>query len=198
VPLRQRFFQYKKGGDVLITTKAKFVLLGLATIASLAITIYVLFSINERALSVSKEWIALPIEDRPDYGDEDIEQIASALSNDLTYDNVNAFVASTHAFYNQTTGFGEISTLDHTDQTDKAIEIVSVVNTYSKEENGKLNQDLQDIKFIALHYIEHGTTGDVQKLHRYFHDLDIGLNGYGAYDKVWGVTAVLGNGEKAR
>ncbi|WP_273835186.1 hypothetical protein [Guptibacillus sedimenti] len=182
----------------MITTKAKFVLLGLATIASLAITIYVLFSINERALSVSKEWIAPPKEDRPDYGDEDIEQIASAISNDLTYDNVNAFVASTHAFYNQTTGFGEISKLNHTDQTDKAIEIVSVINTYSKEENEQLNQDLQDIKFIALHYIEHGTTRDVQKLHRYFHDLDIGLNGYGAYDKVWGVTAVLGNGEKAR
>lgn len=198
MPLRQRLFQYKRGGEVLITTKAKFVLLGLATIVSLAITIYVLFSVNERALSVSKEWNAPPIEDRPDYGEEDIEKIATAFSNDLAYDNVNAFVASTHAFYNQRTGFGEISKLNHADQTDKAIEIVSVVNVYSKEEKGKLNQDLQDIKLIALHYIEHGTTGDVQKLHRYFHDLDIGLNGYGAYDKVWGVTAVLGNGEKAR
>ena len=176
----------------------KFVLLGLATIGSLVITIYVLFSINERVLSASKEWIAPPIENRPNYTKVEIEEIASEVSDDLAYDDVNAFVASTHAFYNQTTGFGEISKLNHTDQTEKAIEIVSVINVYSKEEKGKLNQDLNDIKFIALHYIEHGTIGDVQKLHRYFHDLDIGLNGYGAFDKIWGVTAVLGNGEKAR
>ncbi|WP_226657600.1 hypothetical protein [Pseudalkalibacillus hwajinpoensis] len=176
-------------------TKTKFVFLALATVGSLAITIYILFSINERALSANSEWIAPVLVERADYTKEEIDEIASAVSVNPGDENVNAFVASTHAFYNQTTGFGEISSLNHNDQTEKAIEIVSAVNGYLKEEEGDLNQDLHDIKFIALHYIEHGSTGDVQKLHRYFHDLDIGLNRYGAYDKVWGVTAVLGNGE---
>ena len=176
-------------------TKTKFVFLALATVGSLAITIYILFSINERALSANSEWIAPVLVERPDYTKEEIDEIASAVSVNPGDENVNAFVASTHAFYNQTTGFGEISRLNHNDQTEKAIEIVTAVNGYLSEEEGDLNQDLHDIKFIALHYIEHGNTGDVQKLHRYFHDLDIGLNGYGAYDKVWGVTAVLGKGE---
>lgn len=179
------------GEAIVMKTKTKFVLLGLATIGSLAITIYVLFSINERTLSANSEWIAPVLVERPDYTKEEIDEIASMVS--AKHDNVNAFVASTHAFYNQTTGFGEISRLNHHDQTEKAIEIVSVVNVYTEDEKGDLNEDLRDIKAIALHYIEYGTTKDIQKLHRYFHDLDIGLNGYGAYDKVWGVTAVLGN-----
>lgn len=176
-------------------TKTKFVLLALATVGSLAITIYILFSINERALSAKSEWVAPVLAERPVYTKEEIDEFASTVSVNPEDENVNAFIASTHAFYNQTTGFGEISSLNHNDQTEKAIEIVSTVNGYLSEEKGDLKQDLLDIKFISLHYIEYGKKEDVQKLHRYFHDLDIGLNGYGAYDKVWGVTAVLGKGE---
>lgn len=182
------------GEGIVIKTKTKFVLLALATAGSLAITIYVLVSINERAISTSSDWITPVLVERQHvYTKEEIDEIESRVS--ANPENVNAFVASTHAFYNQTTGFGEISKLNHNDQTAKAIEIVSVVNVYKEEEKGKINEDLRDIKAIALQYIEDGKTGDVQKLHRYFHDLDIGLNGYDAYDKVWGVTAVLGNGE---
>ena len=114
----------------------------------------------------------------------------------MKYKDVNEFISSIHTYYNQTTGYGEISHLNKADQTDEAIYIISCVNAYleSEKQNKDLLKDFEAVKSFALDYIEEPNTRDVKMLHRYFHDLDIGINGYGAYDKVWGVTAVLGDG----
>ncbi len=179
----------------MMNTRLRFIILGLATLGSLALTIYALFSINENVQTSSKELVSPVLEDRQVYSKEEMKDIASLLPEKTGFENVNAFIAANHAYYNQTTGFGEITNLNTNDQTDKAIEIVSYINFYANNEEKDLERDLQEIKSIALRYVENASQKDVQMLHRYFHDLDIGLNGYGAYDKVWGVTAVLGKGE---
>ena len=186
----------KKGASM--KNRTKFVVLGLATLFTLGLTIYYIFSINQEVSStktVLAESKKQPIIKR-DYSEDELNVIATNVSTNLEYKNVNEFISSIHTYYNQTTGYGEIAHLNTGDQTDEAIYIISCVNAYleSEKENKDLLKDFEAVKSFALGYIEKPNTGDVKMLHRYFHDLDIGLNGYGAYDKVWGVTAVLGDG----
>ncbi|WP_173918061.1 hypothetical protein [Halobacillus sp. Marseille-Q1614] len=106
--------------------------------------------------------------------------------------SVQEFVAEAHNFYNQTLGWGRDEGLDE----DLHLEFADLIQRYLKSHStDQINtEDIQSINELAASLT---TTPDfrekVIQLHRYFHDLDIAVNDYEDYDKVWGVTKTLKN-----
>ena len=98
----------------------------------------------------------------------------------------HSFIAKYHQFYNQTLGWGRIETTDYAEQSRVAQEILD------KLEGAQINHvdlvaDIESIKHYAKIVTERDDRDAMRMLHRYFHDLDIYLNGYD-YSQTWDVT----------
>lgn len=110
----------------------------------------------------------------------------------LMYDNLGDFIASNHTFYNETLGWGRDRKVNWSKQREQADLIVNSLKKISAE-NKNLQTDLGTIRSLA-ETVQSGTKEkDVLiKLHRYFHDLDIGFNDYKDTTDYFDVTEYKG------
>ena len=109
-----------------------------------------------------------------------------------TYKNVGEFVSEKHAFYNDTTGYGAINSLNWEDQFQQAKNVEEKINDLLQTvENEPLKKDLSKIQQLAQRVQKEKDATIIRDLHRMFHDLDIALNDYSQYDKIWDVTETL-------
>ncbi|AIF42568.1 hypothetical protein [Virgibacillus sp. SK37] len=121
---------------------------------------------------------------------QEIEEIQNTVGKE--HKDIGQYISETHTFYNNTTGYGGISNLDWDKQMSKAEEVIKFIEQQSDSvKNKTLMADLKDIKKLAKSVIDQQETKDVRQLHRHFHDLDIALNSYNGYDKIWNVTKTL-------
>lgn len=121
---------------------------------------------------------------------EVVENIQETVGKD--HQEVGSFIAQNHKFYNQTTGYGAINSLDWDDQRMKAEEIIEKIDDFlTMVEHDALTDDLKHIKKLAKQVLENEEASIIRDLHRMFHDLDIALNSYDGYDKIWNVTETL-------
>lgn len=103
------------------------------------------------------------------------------------YQDAGEFIADFHAFYNETTGWNRIDSLNMADQLARA----TAAKAYAEHfvplvENEALKTDLQSIIQHSESVIN-GNSDNVQTLHRYFHDLDMVINGY-VHNDFFGVV----------
>ncbi|MFS0752371.1 hypothetical protein [Oceanobacillus sp. 1P07AA] len=122
--------------------------------------------------------------------EEKINQVRSTVGE--SHQDLGDFVASTHEFYNDTTGYGGINNLDWEEQKNKSEQVIMEIEKLTLDVSDEsLKQDLQSILNVSQQAIEEEEAEDVRSLHRYFHDLDIALNDYQSYDRIWNVTETL-------
>lgn len=121
---------------------------------------------------------------------EKVEEVQKTVGKDHT--DIGKFVAEMHDFYNETTGYGRIASLDWEEQKDQANNILSTLDEkLSNVKDDALRADIERIKGLAKRAINEQETEHVRNLHRMFHDLDIALNNYNGYDTIWKVTETL-------
>lgn len=121
---------------------------------------------------------------------KEIEEIQETVG--AQHVEIGDFIAKTHDFYNDKTGYGNINNLNWKEQTDKAKEIIGTIEMeIDTVQSDALKTDLQAIVEIAKATISDEKVEQVRHLHRYFHDLDIALNHYNGSDKIWRVTETL-------
>ncbi|MGD6796618.1 hypothetical protein [Metabacillus indicus] len=112
-----------------------------------------------------------------DYGDTENPEYADA----------GAFIKEFHEFYNQTTGWERINDLNMPDQIARAEAAKAYAGYFIPlTEDPALKNDLEAITMHADSVIA-GNAETVLTLHRYFHDLDIAVNGY-VHEQIFGVT----------
>ncbi len=121
---------------------------------------------------------------------EKVHQVNETVGK--SHQDVGEFVSNTHDFYNNTTGYGDIESLDWDQQQERAKQILtSLEKLLPSVKNEPLKQDLQRIQNLANAVKDEKDKEKVRYLHRMFHDLDIALNNYKAYDRIWNVTQTL-------
>lgn len=115
------------------------------------------------------------------------------------HQEIGKLIAAAHKFYNKTTGYGAIKSLDWDEQREEAALLINQLN----EEITKINDealltDIQKLKNLAEQILNEEEKETVIHIHRLVHDLDIALNDYSGYDKIWNVTETLKQpGDKA-
>lgn len=119
---------------------------------------------------------------------KNVEHVQQTIGRD--HRNVGEFVSDMHAFYNQTTGYGRIDSINWIEHQQKAEQINTTIKGL-KVKHDPLKKDLQHIQELAEQVLDTKKQTDVRDLHRMFHDLDIALNHYNGYDKIWHVTETL-------
>ncbi|MBT2216442.1 hypothetical protein KK120_11485 [Virgibacillus dakarensis] len=119
-----------------------------------------------------------------------VEEVQDTVGQ--SHKEIGKFVSDMHDFYNETTGYGAINSLDWDEQTKQAEKVsVGIDEEITSVKSDVLRTDLEHIKQTADTVLSKKTTDSVRNLHRLFHDLDIALNDYNGYDKIWGVTETL-------
>lgn len=110
----------------------------------------------------------------------------------LMYEDLGDFIASNHTFYNETLGWGRDRKVSWLKQKEQADLIVTSLKKISAE-NKDLQTDLDTIASLAK-TVQSGTREKdaLIKLHRYFHDLDIGFNDYKDTTDYFDVTEYKG------
>lgn len=132
-------------------------------------------SVEQKDLSVEEE--------------EKINTVRSTLGE--SHQELGDFVSSTHEFYNDTTGYGGINNLDWEEQRIKSKQVINEIEKLLGDVTDEpLRKDLNSIVTLSIQTIEEDVEL-VRLLHRYFHDLDIALNDYTTYDRIWNVTETL-------
>src|SRR5699024_9571688 len=119
-----------------------------------------------------------------------LEEVQNTVGKE--HRDIGELIAEAHQFYNKTTGYGAIKSRDWDEQRDEADRFnAQLEKNLSQVRHDALQKDIQ--KLIGL-------TGDVAHeeeketiihIHRLVHDLDIALNDYSGYDKIWNVTETL-------
>ncbi|MBM6616517.1 hypothetical protein [Bacillus suaedaesalsae] len=133
----------------------------------------------------------------PVFNQEDKRPIQKPKSNVKTEPTISSaekeFISNQHDFFNETTGWGEIESLQWKKQKENASGIIDFLS--NTELSPKLQSDFTAIQELSK-LVADGETDKkiVLYLHRLFHDLDIEVNGYRSKD-YFEVTEV-GNGEK--
>jgi len=123
-------------------------------------------------------------------GKEEINRVRTTVGEEHT--ELGQFVSDMHEFYNKTTGYGGITNLDWSEQREQAQHVVDTIKGMKvsiKDES--LLADLEAINKLAGDALNEEDQETVRSLHRYFHDLDIALNDYPSYDRIWNVTETL-------
>lgn len=121
---------------------------------------------------------------------EQVEKIQETVGK--KHEDIGKFVSDIHNFYNETTGYGRIDSLNWEQQKKKAKEIANELQEKAaKIENKSLERDIEEILNLTKDIQDKKETSVVRALHRMFHDLDIALNSYNESDKIWGVTETL-------
>ncbi|MFD2630131.1 hypothetical protein [Oceanobacillus kapialis] len=122
--------------------------------------------------------------------EKEIEEVQNTVG--VQHEEMGGFIAETHVFYNDKTGYGNINSLDWDEQADQAERIIETIDAQiDNVQSDALKEDLQAIRELASNSITDKEKDQVRMLHRYFHDLDIALNHYNGYDKIWNVTETL-------
>jgi hypothetical protein len=113
-------------------------------------------------------------------------------SEGLMYEDLGDFIASSHTFYNETLGWGRDRKVSWPKQKEQADLIINSLKKISAE-NKDLQTDLDTIASLAK-TVQSGTREKdaLIKLHRYFHDLDIGFNDYKDTTDYFDVTKYKG------
>ena len=110
----------------------------------------------------------------------------------VEHKDIGGFISKTHEFYNKTTGYGAINKINWDEQVKEAEMIVKEVNRLLPgTENSALKKDLHELQDLAEQVLANQDLELIKKLHRVAHDLDIALNDYEGYDKIWNVTETL-------
>lgn len=121
---------------------------------------------------------------------KEIERVRADVGKEHT--ELGQYVSDMHKYYNKTTGYGSIGRLDWDDQREKADELIEKMEGYITEvENPALSADIERIQELANAVLDEKESDHVRQLHRYFHDLDIALNEYKEFDRIWNVTETL-------
>lgn len=102
----------------------------------------------------------------------------------------HSFIAQRHKFYNDSLGWGGISSTTHEEQKDVAAEIIKSLEGV-KVKNEAIKKDLDEIIYNAIIVVEKDDRAAMLILHRLFHDLDIYFNGY-SYSHTFGITEFTG------
>ncbi|UOR13312.1 hypothetical protein [Halobacillus amylolyticus] len=190
----------EKRGDFIFNTLFKKIMWALGAVAFLALGVFVYLIVanlifQQEASSDTNQTKGAQEEAKAgEVSTNTIEQTQATVGEENK--DVGEFVSTTHDFYNDTTGYGGIATLNWNDQRAKAKTVLSKVEGLLPNVTSEtLKSDLQEIEGLANSVLESEDRSTVRNLHRMFHDLDIALNSYNGYDKVWNVTETLGRGE---
>ncbi|MDX8290366.1 hypothetical protein SLL00_11205 [Metabacillus indicus] len=131
-------------------------------------------SAEENPTAAETNWHPQQVQD---YGDTENPEYADA----------GGFIKKFHEFYNQTTGWERINDLNMPDQIARAEAAKAYAGYFIPlTEDPALKNDLEAIIMHADSVIA-GNAETVLTLHRYFHDLDIAVNGY-VHEQIFGVT----------
>lgn len=123
--------------------------------------------------------------------DEETEDVVEQ-SEVSTTEEVKQFIEEMHLFYNETTGYGNIKSLDWNEQSVQAEQIVDITKKLEPSiEKETLASDFREISHLAQLVMSKQDEKYVRQLHRYFHDLDIAMNDYSGYKEIWNVTETL-------
>lgn len=107
------------------------------------------------------------------------------------YQNGHDFIRYFHHFYNESLGWGRIETASHSEQKRRAESIILAIDNIQEITNDDLRKDIEEIRKLAQEVINKDDRDAMRKLHRYFHDLDIYLNGYD-YNQTFRITHFKG------
>lgn len=119
-----------------------------------------------------------------------VKEVQETVGKEHT--DIGQFVSGMHDFYNETTGYGGISALDWGQQQKQADKVLGALKEkLPKVQDESLKMDLGRIQELANEVKNKKGTETIRNLHRIFHDLDIALNNYNGYDKIWNVTETL-------
>ncbi|TFJ92737.1 hypothetical protein [Lentibacillus salicampi] len=161
------------------------------TLIGSALFFFNIFDLNPMSLFSDSDEQATDADELPEETTEKLEEVRGTVGKE--YQDIGQFVSETHDFYNETTGYGGISSLDWDRQKDEANAILTTLDEKLPDvDNEALTNDLEQIQKLANAVVKEENTEDVRNLHRMFHDLDIALNDYHAYDKIWNATETLG------
>lgn len=129
-------------------------------------------------------------EDVTDADKEKVQEVYETVG--LNHKDIGKFISETHEFYNETTGYGAINEINRSEQVKEAEIIMTEINQLLEgTENSSLKKDLHELQDSAEKILGKQDVELVKKLHRIVHDLDIALNDYEGYDKIWDVTETL-------
>ncbi|BAC12973.1 hypothetical protein [Oceanobacillus iheyensis HTE831] len=122
--------------------------------------------------------------------EEKINTVRSTLGE--SHQELGAFVSTIHEFYNDTTGYGGISNLNWEEQRNTSERVINEIEGLLGDVTDEsLRNDLESIITLSKQTMKEEDVELVRLLHRYFHDLDIALNDYATYDRIWNVTETL-------
>ena len=111
------------------------------------------------------------------------------IEDDQTYASIKDVIRSFHDFYNRTLGYGRISQVSWSEQRENAQLFIDYVEHFEGTYKGTLKTDINRAKSNAVNIAEGSEDKDnLTRIHRILHDLDIAVNGFSNYQKVWGVT----------
>lgn len=138
--------------------------------------------------------------DQKDISEEamgEIDRVRATLGNEN--EELGGFIATMHEFYNKTTGYGGINNLDWDEQREQAETIIDTIEGDKADIiDEALLTDLTQIADLAKRILDEQDSDLIRNLHRYFHDLDIALNDYKTFDRIWNVTDTLKDIEKVK
>jgi hypothetical protein len=158
------------------------------TIIGSAVIFFNLFNLDVN--DILNRYAATENEEVTEETQQEIEEIQEAVGEE--HSEIGEFITNQHEFYNETAGYGGINNLDWTEQTEAASEVIRYIDEHiDSVSNEPLQQDLHTIRNLASNVMEEEEPELVRDLHRYFHDLDIALNSYTEYDRIWNVTQTL-------
>lgn len=163
------------------------------------------------ALAASVAFILLMVLERDNRAQTDNEQsvVESSSSNEEDFNtervnepveedtvvladgtNGHSFISQWHTFYNNTLGWGKLSTASYSEQKEAADSILSDLVDVEVQ-NDEIANDLDSIIDLATIVSTENDRDAMRNLHRYFHDLDIYFNGYD-YNQTFGLTEFTG------
>jgi hypothetical protein len=160
------------------------------TVIGSVILFFNLFNLDINEVLNQQTSTSTESEEIPEETQQQIEETQEAVGKE--HSEIGEFITNQHDFYNDTTGYGGINNLDWEEQTEAAGEIIAYIDQHiDSVSNEALQQDLNAVRNLAANVIEEEDPEQVRDLHRYFHDLDIALNSYNRYDRIWNITETL-------
>src|SRR5699024_10054745 len=119
-----------------------------------------------------------------------VEEVQNTVGKE--YRDIGEWIAEAHQYYNKTTGYGAIKSLDWDEQREEA----DLLNAQLRKKSSKINnealqKDIQKLIELTEHVAYEEKKETIIHIHRLVHDLDIALNDYSGYDKIWNVTETL-------
>lgn len=122
-------------------------------------------------------------------GNSKSQQSTQVQANDSSDQGVTQFISKEHQILNSLTGWGQINNPNWSEVHQSAKDIVDTVSTMNYAGNEDLQKDIKDIRGLAETLTTGTGKGDLIKLHRYFHDLDVVMNQNDGAGKYYGITS---------